>query len=102
MATYLFGDIQGCYDPLMRLLEHINYDPTQDQLGFVGDLINRGPQSLEALRFIRNLENPLVVLGNHDITLLALSSNSLMKHKNHTLKLYLACLKIVGKDIMTL
>jgi len=72
MSTYAIGDIQGCYAELQDLLEKITFDPKHDELWFVGDLVNRGPQSLETLRFIKSLgSRAKVTLGNHDIHLLA-------------------------------
>jgi len=72
MSTYAIGDIQGCYLTLTRLLEQIAFDPAQDRIWLVGDLVNRGPRSLEVLRWARALGDRLIsVLGNHDLYLLA-------------------------------
>ncbi|WP_428772864.1 bis(5'-nucleosyl)-tetraphosphatase (symmetrical) ApaH [Vibrio sp.] len=74
MATYLVGDIQGCLDELQLLLKRVEFDPSHDQLWIAGDLVARGPKSLQTLRFIKSLgDNAHVVLGNHDLHLLAVS-----------------------------
>jgi len=83
MATYAVGDIQGCYDELQRLLEHIQFDPSTDNLWLVGDLINRGPNSLGVLRFVRSLgKSAISVLGNHDLHTLAVANGHLKYHRN--------------------
>jgi bis(5'-nucleosyl)-tetraphosphatase (symmetrical) len=75
---FAVGDLQGCLQPLQRLIEKSKINLDKDQLWFVGDLLNRGPQSLETLRFVKSLQQQSagrvkVVLGNHDLHLLALS-----------------------------
>jgi bis(5'-nucleosyl)-tetraphosphatase (symmetrical) len=72
MATYAIGDIQGCFNSLRRLLDRISFNPTIDTLWLVGDLVNRGPDSLATLRFIKDLHMSVrLVLGNHELFLLA-------------------------------
>ena len=76
MATYAVGDLQGCLEPLQCLLKQVAFDPARDRLWLVGDLVNRGPQSLETLRFLYSLRESLIcVLGNHDLHLLAVGQN---------------------------
>lgn len=77
MATYVIGDVQGCFDSLIALLKLIDFDERQDTLWLTGDLVNRGPKSLEVLRFISQLPKAISVLGNHDLTLLALAYTDL-------------------------
>ena len=73
MTTYAVGDIQGCFKPLKRLLKQVGFDKKADRLWAVGDLVNRGPHNLDTLRwFYKNREHVTVVLGNHDLHLIAI------------------------------
>jgi bis(5'-nucleosyl)-tetraphosphatase (symmetrical) len=91
MATIAIGDVQGCYDPLMRLLERADYDERRDVLWFVGDLVNRGPQSAQTLRFAMSLgARQVTVLGNHDLALLVVAAGLAKTHRGDTFQDILA------------
>lgn len=91
MALYAIGDVQGCYGPLRRLLDKISFDPQSDQLWLTGDLVNRGPQSLEVLRYVASLgDGAISVLGNHDLHLLAVANGISSSRANDTLAEILA------------
>ncbi len=86
MAVYAIGDLQGCYEPFRRLLDQIRFDPERDQLWLAGDLVNRGPQSLACLRYVKSLgASAVTVLGNHDLHLLAVWAGSERHKRKDTL-----------------
>ena len=85
MATIAIGDVQGCYDQLMRLLERAGYDERRDVLWFVGDLVNRGPLSAQTVRFAKRLgSRQVTVLGNHDLALLVIAEGFSKPHRGDT------------------
>lgn len=92
MANYIVGDIQGCFDELQLLLNKANFDPRHDTIWFAGDLVARGPKSLETLRFVKSLGTAaMTVLGNHDLHLLAVSLGiHPQKKKDRTLPIFSA------------
>ena len=91
MSTYAIGDIQGCFQALTQLLEKIAFNPAQDRLWLVGDLVNRGPDSLSVLRWAKTMgECVITVLGNHDLHLLAVAEGFVTAHRGDTLDAILA------------
>lgn len=87
MAIYAIGDVQGCFSELQTLLKQINFNSDTDILWFAGDIINRGPHSLETLRFIKSLDgNAVTVLGNHDLHTLAVANGRGKQGKKDTIK----------------
>lgn len=91
MSAYAIGDIQGCYSELQNLLNEINFDERRDELWFTGDLVNKGPKSLQTLRFIKALGvNAKITLGNHDLHLLAVAKNIQPLLKKDTIQEILA------------
>jgi bis(5'-nucleosyl)-tetraphosphatase (symmetrical) len=74
MSTYVIGDIQGCYQALRKLLKKVKFSPNRDQLWCVGDLVNRGPDSLSTLRYLQDMDDAIrIVLGNHDLHFIAIN-----------------------------
>jgi bis(5'-nucleosyl)-tetraphosphatase (symmetrical) len=91
VTRYAIGDVQGCDEELKKLLQLLRFSPDRDQLWFVGDLVNRGPASLSTLRRVRSLgDNAVVVLGNHDLHLLAVAFGADRKRRSDTLDEVLA------------
>lgn len=87
MATFAIGDLQGCYKEFRQLLDLIHFDCSKDRLWLVGDIVNRGLDSLSVLRFVRELNDAVVmVLGNHDLHLLMVAEGCARLHRNDTLQ----------------
>ena len=87
MSRFAIGDVQGCYEELRELLARLHFSADRDRLWFVGDLVNRGPRSLEVLRFVRALGgNAETVLGNHDLHLLAVTAGRRRLRRSDTLE----------------
>jgi bis(5'-nucleosyl)-tetraphosphatase (symmetrical) len=86
MSTFLIGDVQGCYDEMRALLRECRFDASRDHAVFLGDLVNRGPKSLEVLQYVRKLgPSATALLGNHDLHLLAVANGVRPTGKSDTL-----------------
>lgn len=86
MSTYVVGDLQGCYKPLKKLLKKVKFSETSDKLWCVGDLVNRGPDSLDTLRFLRDIDGATeLVLGNHDLHFIAIQEGCAPARSKDTL-----------------
>ncbi|AEJ01002.1 Bis(5'-nucleosyl)-tetraphosphatase, symmetrical [Nitrosomonas sp. Is79A3] len=87
MATYAIGDLQGCFTAFQRLIDLIRFDPAQDKLWLVGDIVNRGPDSLSLLRYIKQAGDAMImVLGNHDLHLLMVAAGIAKNHSSDTIQ----------------
>ena len=86
MAIYVIGDVQGCFAALQQLVKDIDFDPSADTLWFTGDLVNRGPQSADVIRFVSGLDQRAIsVLGNHDLHLLAVAAGKAKIRRHDTI-----------------
>ena len=86
MATYVIGDVQGCYGALSALLDAVAFDPEHDEVWLAGDLVNRGPDSTSVLRWARDHQGSVrAVLGNHDLYLLARALGAVHRRRHDTL-----------------
>lgn len=86
MTIYAIGDVQGCFDALKNLLKEIHFSEDKDQLWFTGDIVNRGPDSLKVLEFVKSLkDNAITVLGNHDLHMLAVLTGLEKQRRKDTL-----------------
>lgn len=87
MSLYLIGDLQGCYTPFKQLLDQVGFSPSRDQLVCLGDMVNRGPESLQVLRQLMAWEGSAeAILGNHDLHLLAAAQGVRKLHRHDTVQ----------------